>query len=162
MITNQLQTGLGRSKERSPGRLIGIPDVFRHERQEDLPAPSIRKATGQGIEQEEERRLPSRRHRYVLPSEVPAKLAPEERRQRIPKSFVPVRALVVAQHALELPSRGHDLFHAQAPHRIDLRDMSGLSSPQHAHALSPGRQSFSQIFHQLPDSASGAQTLAEF
>ncbi len=136
--------------------LVRVADVFRRERQQNLPATPARKRAGKEVEQVEEGALTAAGDGDVLRPDRPPEFTLQQIRQRLNEPRVPLGRIVVGQHAVKGGAVGQEHLHALAQETLHARHNGGISAAQHAH-LRIDRHRLAEVVHQLQDPAVGRE-----
>jgi hypothetical protein len=118
----------------------------------------FRKTSGEQVKYLEECRLPAGRNRQVLRADLPAERLPQELRQRRQKTRIPLRRVVVPQHAVEAGPVIEQSLHPLPPDFLHRGHSCGIATTEHEH-VGLDRHRPPQVIHQRQDTAAGGELL---
>ncbi len=130
--------------------LIAIANVFRDNRQKNLPLSASGHFPGKPIQEKEKCCLPTIRDRYILTGQVPSILPFQKIREHLTESRAPCRLIIVSEDAVKLVGCVlHQLQHPLAKDLLHLRDVAGIPSSHHAEFSATESEGFAQIIHEF-------------
>ena len=153
--------GLDSSEHSRLERLIGVADVFRHERKKNPSKRAIGTATTKKIEKKVKRRLPARRHSNILRPNRPPELLAQQICEGLQHTRIAPGGIVDRQRAPQHGRVSHDLFHAGLPYSLHFRDVRGIPSSQHQRGRTDAGERLAQIVHEAFDSAATGEIPTE-
>lgn len=149
------------AKDRAIHPLAGVADVFGHERQEDVLAPSIGHAPCEQVEEQVKRRLPTAGDGDVFLAQFPAKLAVQALGDGVQKRGIALRRIVAGEGGGWQGAGIEHLAEPAFPHGIHGGDVRGLAAAEHENVFAAAGQSVAEIVHQLANSTSARKMLAK-
>ena len=139
-------------------RLIGVADVFRHQRQQDFFAAAVRHFTREQMKQKEKRSLATCGHGAVFRSDLPPQFAAQHLRESLQESRIAARRIIIAEDFFHFIAMGHHLMHPLAPADVHLRNVRRLSASQHPDLATTGRKRMTEVVHQFGNPARSAES----
>jgi len=108
--------------------LVGVADVFGHQRQQD-PAPrAVGHPAREQVEEEIERRLAAAGDGHVLRADVPPVSPPAQPGEGLDEPRIAARRVVGGQRPLQAARLVHQLRQPPPPERLHLRDPRRLAA----------------------------------
>jgi hypothetical protein len=139
--------------------LVGIADVLRGQREEDLAAASASESPGQQVKQTKERALAAGGDGDVLRADVPAEGALQQFGERFQETGVALRRLIIGQHAVEGLAGVEQFVHPIAEQGLEFGNRSRVAAAEHQHVW-VNRHGAAQVVHELEDAGVRCELLA--
>ena len=126
---------------------IGVANVFRRQRQQDMLAMSITVVTTKHVEKHEEGSLTAVGQRNVFGLQAPAVFLIQQLGQGGNKLFFPLRGVVNTHQPTYVRFTGGHLHQNALNSLLDLRNVAGVTTAHHDHVLTGGH-GIPEIVHQ--------------
>ena len=141
--------------------LVGVADVFGHEREEDFPAGSVRHFSGEQVEEEVERGLAAAGDGDVFDRQIPAESFAEKGGDGFEEMRISARRIVGGEGALEAARFSHQFFEPPPPDGVHFRDAGRLAAAEHFQVRAATGHGMAEIVHEFLDAAAASEMATE-